>query len=113
MSLRCSAWRPILTGRSTTRWSRSRSDERGPGREEMISEAGKAILSEPSGRSFGGAGKQARQMMVETRGLLLDDLVPEAARATPIGDLAIAGINADSRALQAGEAFFALPGSRQ
>jgi UDP-N-acetylmuramyl tripeptide synthase len=79
----------------------------------MISEIGKAIVSEPFGRSFGGAGKQARGKMSETGGLLLDDLVPEAARVMPNDDVAIAGINADSRALQAGEAFFALPGSRQ
>jgi UDP-N-acetylmuramoyl-L-alanyl-D-glutamate--2,6-diaminopimelate ligase len=79
----------------------------------MILEPGETVLCEPFDRTSGGAGKQAWSNMSETGRLLLDDLVPEAPRATPIGGLAIAGINADSRTLQAGEAFFALPGSRQ
>jgi UDP-N-acetylmuramoyl-L-alanyl-D-glutamate--2,6-diaminopimelate ligase len=79
----------------------------------MISEVGNSAVPEPVGRSFGGAGRQAQRDMSETGVFLLGELLRESNLPPSLADITIAGINADSRSLRAGEAFFALPGSRQ
>ena len=83
------------------------------GPDAMKSEIGYNAVSEPVGRSFGGAGTQARQEMSGKSVFLLSDLLPGTDLPPGAGDLAVLGINADSRGLREGEAFFALPGSRQ